>query len=272
MSEGLGRRGRLALEEVLWRRAMADPLVFLAVARTLDEHAPEGEPALRGFPLCAVCAGQEGANAVTRVEARAGVAVAVCAGHGRRHLPYIAGLTRTWQGSEILAFEKSRQMLATCWAVIVHLWAVLRRPGALVAFQSLSRAKSCELLDRAALVYAALPRELQRFGPLSDAPKARARKIEDRLTFVHEVDGRRVESRIIAIPNGRDHVRMYTFSHVLIDEAQFWENDEEFEDSYAAALATVKGGAGCLTAISSVNHAGTFHHKLCDQAGAVMVA
>lgn len=258
----VGKRERAALEELIWRRVAAEPIAFLAACRTLDEHADPSQQALRPFPVCALCALDDAANVDVVVLGEVPRQICVCRAHGREHLPYVRDVVRWWQAAEIGLNEKSRQMLMSWIMAILHLHLAMVRPGALIAFQSLNLTKAQELLERAALVYRALPLELQRFGPLSDAPKALARKIESELRFVHVIDGRKVPSRIMAIPNGPHHVRMFTFTAIFIDEAQLWERDEDFEESYAAALATVKGG-GKLTAISSVNHAGCFHYKLC---------
>lgn len=263
----LPRKERAALEELLWRGVAAEPLRFLAAARTFDEHAAAGE-AIKAFPVCARCAMDPAANVDVAVLGEPPAQISVCRAHGREHKPYFRVLTEEWLRSRRMIVPKSRQLLCSWWAVAIHLWLAMTRPG-LIAFQSLNRTKSCELLDRAALIYRTLPKELQRFGPLSDSPKAGARKVEDVLTFQHElvdpVTGavRRVPSRIMAIPNGPHHVRMYTFSAVFVDEAALWESDEDFEESYVAALATVQGG-GRLLCVSSMGAPGSFFTQLCE--------
>src|SRR5262249_39935713 len=112
-------------------------------------------------------------------------------------------------------------------------------------------------------MYTSLRREYQRFGPMSDSPKAMARKIEDAIEFKHVLPNRQVvSSYILALPCKANAVRSYTFSALFMDEAQHWESDEDFEDSYGAAQATIKGG-GRLTAISSVGHPNRYHYRLC---------
>jgi len=177
--------------------------------------------------------------------------------HGARHKPYLVDIAREWQQAEILPIEKSRHMLTTWEMVLLHLHLAMTRPGSLVAFQSLNLPKAAELVERAAIAYRGLPRELQRFGPLSDAPKARARHIEGLIEFPE------INSRLFAMPNGRNQVRMYTFTALFQDEVQFWEPDADFEDSYYAALPAVKGG-GRLTCVSTINDEGRFHHRLCE--------
>lgn len=257
-SARLTRRGRLALEELVWRRVAGDPLRFLGVVKTVNEHARAGEDAVQRFPVCGVCAGDEGANAAIEVLGRAPEAVCVCRAHGRRHKPYFRPLVRQWQAEEIVIGEKSRQLLVSWLYVELFLWRALTRAGVKVAFQSLNFDKACELVERGAFSYRTLPRELQRFGPLVDTPRATARFTEGRLEFTHPGG---VRSEIFAIPNGGNQTRMFTFTGLLMDECQFWAPDEDFEESYAAAIPTIKGG-GQLVAVSSVGAEGSYHYRL----------
>jgi len=248
----LTETARAAISEVLWREVSADPLRFLAITKTLDEHVT-GEPAIRPFPLCGVCGVDEDANERTRLD-EAGRAV--CLPHRRRHKPYIRVVSRAWQDNEILNLEKSRQVVLSWTMVGLHVWLALTRPGSLIGFQSENFPKAVELLNRAALMYDTLPEALRRWGPLSDAPKARARKIEDRIEFPE------MRSRIIALPCGPNQVRMFTWTALFMDEVQHWEPDEDFEESYTSALAAIKGG-GRLTAVSTVKHPNRYHYRLC---------
>ena len=90
----LTKTERAACAQRLWDGLCASPYVFLGLAKTLDEHAPEGEPPVRQFPLCAVCAAQAAANEV--VVLREGLSV--CAAHGRRDKPDFRGLVVGWGG------------------------------------------------------------------------------------------------------------------------------------------------------------------------------
>lgn len=280
---GLSRRERAALAELIWRRLTFDSvgeepedeagraawrlegqtratLNFLGVSRTLDEHAKDGEPAVQPFPLCAPCAKDEAANVSVVLHGDPPAALALCRAHLVRHKPYFREVVGYWHRQAAASLpalaEKSRQILLSWTFVDAHLWLAMTRPGSLIAFQSENLPKACELLNRAAVIYQTLPAELQRFGPMSDSPKAAARKIEDRIEFPE------IRSRILAIPSGPNQVRMYTFTAIFMDEAQHWEPDQDFEDSYGAALATTKGG-GRLTAISSVGHPDRYHYRLC---------
>ena len=256
----LATRERLETVDLWWRLVASDPLNFLSECLTNDEHADD---TLQPFPLCAPCARDERANDDVIVTGEQPDQRAVCRAHGVRHKPYLRPFVRTWQESEILLTEKSRQVVGSWTSVGLHLWRALTKPGALIGFQSGNHPKSRELLYRAYVMYASLPVELQRFGPMSDNPRAMARKIDDEIRITHVLpDGRKAPARILALPNGPNQVRMYTFTEIFMDECQNWESDEDFEDSYTAALATVKGG-GRLLAISSVGHPSRFHYRLC---------
>lgn len=281
----LTKRERAAVSELIWRKFVFDPvgpepaeagavaawrleghtraaLNFVGVSKTLEEHAADGDPAIQPFPMCPACAkdAQANQNWVLVPGPADWQQWSLCRAHGRRHKPYFRDVIEHWHrmaaaGLPTLA-EKSRQITLSWLFCDLHLWLAMTRPGTLIAFQSENQPKACELLTRAALIYDTLPLELQRFGRLSDSPKAKARKIEDRLEFPD------LRSRILAIPSGANQVRMYTFTAIFLDEAQHWEPDADFEDSYGAALATVKGG-GRITAISSVGHPDRYHYRLC---------
>ena len=257
----LSRRERAAYEELLWRGVVADPLNFLHVAHTVDEHAEAlGRPAIQPFPVCGACGKDPVANDAWALTGTPPLQLAVCRAHGRRHKPYFAPLVRRWQAEEQIADLKSRQLMISWLYIALYGWLALTRPGTKIAFQSQNETKAAEMVERFAIMYRLLPSALQRFGPLSDAPKAKARAITGQIAFTHPHG---VLSEIFAIPCGGNQTRMYTFTGILMDEAQFWENDEDFEESWAAAHPAVKGG-GKMTAISSVNHERCFHYRLCN--------
>lgn len=257
----LTRRERLALEELLWRRVAADPIDFLGVVKTVDEHAPQqGRDAIQPFPICAICAKDPAANVDVVLLGDPPHRLAVCRPHGRRHKPYFAPLTRRWQREELIVDEKSRQMLITWLYVLLFGHLALTTGGAKIGFQSTNETKAGKLIERFALSYRLLPKELQRFGPMSDSPKARARHTEGRVVFTHDA-ATGLTSEMFAMPCGGNQTRMHTFTGLLMDEAAFWEPDEDFEESWAAAIPTAKGG-GKIVAVSSVNTEGNFHYRL----------
>lgn len=244
-------------------------LNFLGISRTLDEHAEEqGLDAIRPFPICPACAKDETANEVLDLIGEPPYQVSVCRTHGRPHKPYFRTAVDYWhrkaaEGRPALC-EKSRQiMMSLCLGIGCHLQLALTRPGSLIGFQSETLDKARKLLMKAQTTYQSLPRELQVLGPMSDSPKARARKTEDVIEFRHrDARGAFASSYILALPCKATAVRSYTFSALFMDECQHWESDEDFEDSYGAAQATYKGG-GRLTAISSVGHPSRYHYRLC---------
>jgi hypothetical protein len=251
------RRERSILEETLWRGIERDPVVFMGIARTLDEHAEISDKGLVPFPVCARCGVDPEGNEEVVLEGPPDAAIARCRAHGIRHKPYLVTVAREWQQAEILPIEKSRHVLLSWEMVLLHLHLTMTRAGTAVGFQSLNLTKANELVERAAIIYRALPVEAQRYGPLSDSTKARARNIEGLIEFPE------INSKLFAMPNGGAQVRMYTFTALFQDEAQFWEPDDDYQESYYAALPAVKGG-GRLTAVSTINDEGRFHHRLCE--------
>lgn len=285
-------RERAAVGQAIWQRFVFEPagpepdapdarrawrvegqlrasLNFLGVAKTLDEHADElGLEPIRRFPLCPACSKDERANEDWVLVDTPPLQISRCRAHGLEHKPYFRVAMEYWHrrasdGRPALA-EKSRQiMLSWLLGVGAHLWLGLTRPGSLIGLQSETLDKARKLLMKAQTMYSTLPRELQRLGPMSDSPKARARKIEDMIEFKHrDSKGQPASSFLLAIPCKATAVRSYTFTALFQDECQHWESDEDFEDSYGAAQACVKGG-GRLAAISSVGHPDRYHHRLC---------
>lgn len=251
------RRERGLLEETLWRGIVRDPVVFLGLARTLDEHAEVSDKGLVPFPVCARCGVDPEGNVDVVLDGPPEAARAYCRAHGVRHKPYLVDIAREWQQAEILPIEKSRHVLLSWEMALLHLHLALTRPGTAVGFQSLNETKANDLVERAAIAYRSLPLEAQRYGPLSESPKARARNVTGLIEFPE------INSRLFAMPNGGNQVRMYTFTALFQDECQFWEPDADFEDSYYAALPAIKGG-GRLTCVSTINDEARFHHRLCE--------
>lgn len=291
-SRPLTPRERAAISEAIWRRFVFEPigpepleyadrrawrvegltratLNFLSVSRTIDEHADaQGVEAIRRFPICAACAKDPAGNEACELLGEPPYQISVCQAHGREHKPYFPVAVEFWhrkaaEGRPALC-EKSRQIMITlCLGVGCHLWLALTRPGSLIGVQSETLDKARKILSKIETMYRTLPRELQRLGPMSDSPKATARKTEDVVEFKHrDAQGRPASSYILALPCKATAVRSYTFSALFMDEAQHWESDEDFEDSYGAAQATIKGG-GRLTAVSSVGHPSRYHYRLC---------
>ena len=111
----------------------------------------------------------------------------------------------------------------------LYLWDTLYHPGRHNFFQSKKEDDAKELLRRARIIY----------NNLEDKPK-----VEWKNTIM-EVE--EMGSRLQAIPQGGDIIRMHTASGIYADEFAF---QEQAEDAFTAARPTVQGG-GRFTGVST---------------------
>lgn len=200
------RRTAEAVQREAWGLAKNDAVVFLKTfVRTLDEH-DEDDP-VKPFPV----------------------------------YPVIETMTRRWmslQSGQHLAIAKSRQLMATWWALAMVLWEMMRLPGRLVGVVSKKEDDAIKLLGetRLGLIYNSLPTWLQREHQM-DPTKTQA---------VLRHPGK-PPSICMAMPQGAHQARMHTFSMLVFDEAAF---QDMLEDAIIGAKPTLHGG-GKLMCISS---------------------
>jgi len=147
--------------------------------------------------------------------------------------PDLYALADRWNKERVLVVEKSRQMMGTWLFISLHLHRTCFFPGRRTFFQSKKELDAKALKDRAAFIYNRLP----------DWMKVAHEDLDVTLSFPG------LESLIWAIPQGADHIRSYTSSGILEDEAAF---QPEFPDAYAASLPSI-GKHGKLTIVSSAN-------------------
>ena len=154
--------------------------------------------------------------------------------------PYLREIVRLWQSKNLVRIEKSRQLMVSWLMAACHLHMVLAKPGKLVAWCS-KKADDADAMLRQRLwhIYLHIP------GEYAVPP---GRYVQGRIEVYH--NGSPIPtSQILAIPQGSEQLRQYTFSAIVSDEFAFQEHQEE---AYAAARPTVDGG-GKLTLISSAN-------------------
>jgi hypothetical protein len=158
---------------------------------------------------------------------------------------YLQIMCKIWTRERLVAIPKSRQMMASWLMVSLHLWDVWFNKGRLIGCMSKKEDVANELLKRMKFIHDHVPEDVW--------PKELRPKLEFVYCEVRNVD---FGSRIVALPEGADQARSYTFSRLLCDEMAFWDNAQA---TYSAAIPTL-GAHGCLTAISSA--APSFFHDI----------
>lgn len=158
-------------------------------------------------------------------------------------LPVIEELCWLWQDlkkGEHLIIAKSRQLLASWWAIALTTWECLRLPGRLGGVVSKKEDDACKLIGetRLGLIYQYLPTWLKMEHPINQT--------ESKVTFRHED---KPPSIVMAMPQGADQARMHTFSFIIWDEAAF---QDQLEPALVGAKPTLHGG-GKLLLISSAS-------------------
>lgn len=151
---------------------------------------------------------------------------------------YMPPIIDTWLKNQLVAIEKSRDMIATWLIVTLYCWDTFFHQGRQNLFQSRESSKSLELIkDRALFIYKHQPRWLQKY------------KIEfivgqNRAGMLNLPD---LNSQIIGFPQGPDQIRQYHPGGIFIDEAAF---QEKAGDAYAAIKPAIEAG-GRVTLVSS---------------------
>jgi len=201
------------LQRLAWKEARKDPCVFLRTfVKTLDEH--DAITPVKRFP----------------------------------YLPVFEHLTAKWRDllpGQHLIIAKSRQLMASWWAIAMVLHELMSKPGRLVGVVSKKESDAAKLIGetRMGVIARNLPYWLQESYP-----------IEETKTAVTVRHGRRDPPSVcLAMPQGAHQARMHTFSMLFFDEAAF---QDALEDAIVGAKPTLHGG-GRLLVVSSASP-GTF--------------
>lgn len=152
---------------------------------------------------------------------------------------------RFWQEVDTGFCEKSRQIRITWENMALDLWDVMFNPGKLTFYQSKKQPDANAILERSQFIYNALRMDpdLVEWG----IPQVRFSGEKAGTNTVMEFPAN--YSKIVAIPQGGDILRMHTASKIFSDENNF---QPEAEDAYAGAKPTVEGG-GQWIAVSTPN-------------------
>jgi hypothetical protein len=154
--------------------------------------------------------------------------------------PYLECCVREWLAYTQVAVPKSRRMMVTWLFCACYYWLARYTPGAKIGFFARKQGEketegSNELVWRAHFIHRHLPPLLR--------PRPDYDYSTGRLVF------NETQSEILALAQGADQARQYTFTGVLCDEMGFWEQAME---TYVALRPTTQGG-GRLTCVSSAN-------------------
>lgn len=163
---------------------------------------------------------------------------------------YLRDLSDLFITQDLLAIEKSRQMLVTWWACGITLWfTMFHRPvGTRVFWLSKKEKDADATLDRIKIIYDHLDPIFKEHNP-ADEP----------FTYL-KITWDKNKSGIWGLASGPDQVRQYTSSLIVMDEAAFQEKAEKV---YEAVKPSLLGG-GKLMMISSPNGKEYFYRCVKD--------
>lgn len=147
---------------------------------------------------------------------------------------YLYYVVRILQRERFTAWPKSRQVLMTWVTSAFYLHDSMWLPSRLNFVQSKKEDDADEVLERANLIYSKQPKFIKEWQPV--------RRTKCLMKFS------RNRSRMIAIPEGPEHLRSYTATGLLNDETVFQSDVEKMLTAADPSL----GKSGRLTLLSSV--------------------
>jgi hypothetical protein len=169
---------------------------------------------------------------------------------------YLAKLLDARAGHLLFAVEKSRRMYVSWFFVCIYLYDTLTQPNHANYIASRKLETSCELLGRMYQVYESIPTAIWAKKPsfiCHAGPTGQG---------FRRLDCPAVGSHCEAVAEGKDQLRQYTASNILLDEFAFWEKAEE---SWSALRPTVEGG-GHIDIVSTPE-LGSFMYELLYEGG-----
>lgn len=158
-------------------------------------------------------------------------------------MDYMPPIVEVWEKSQLMAVEKSRDMMATWLIVALFTWDTLFHFGRQHIFQSDDAPKSLELVQRVNIMYENQPKFLKDAVGRGTFSKGGSRSGE---FFIREGTE---HSEILGFPQGPDQIRYLHPSGVFQDEAAF---QTEAGAAFAAIKPAIQAG-GKFVAISSAN-------------------
>ena len=149
---------------------------------------------------------------------------------------HLYNLTRIFEREKRLIIPKSRQMTVTWLFIALYLHEAMWKPSRLIFIQSKKEQDADEVLERGFSIYQKLPTFMRNWQPLTHNKK----------TFC-EMKFSRNRSRILAVPEGPDHIRGFSPTDIFSDETCFQDDVEKMTASAMPAL----GLHGRLVMVSS---------------------
>jgi len=149
---------------------------------------------------------------------------------------YLRLLAGAWHENDLIAVPKSRQLRVTHLFTNLHGWMAMCFPGQKIAIQSKKAEDADEILERLHVSFQIMRKKH------SNISWPTHRRKQMRIIFPNG-------SILMAVSQGPDKVRQYTFSAIFSDEMAF---QADAESAFTAALPTIEGG-GKYTAVSSAN-------------------
>lgn len=158
--------------------------------------------------------------------------------------PYLPPIIDAWLKEPMLAWEKSRDMMATWTTVALFTWDTFFHEGRQNIFQSDDSTKTAELVKRAAFICKNQPSFLRNHRRI-EFSLGQTRSGELKIGGGVENGG----SEILGFPQGPDQIRQYHPSGIMLDEAAF---QIEAGEAFAAIKPSIQNGGRC-TMVSTAN-------------------
>lgn len=160
---------------------------------------------------------------------------------------YIQDICDIFQTEDLIAIEKTRQMMASWIFCGLALWDTMFKEGRRTFMMSKKEKDANALVERCKFMYSKLPQHFQ------DKYKRDPEKyLEMRWSKKNNI--------IQGVPEGADQVRSYTSSLIIMDEAAFQDKAEKVVE---AAQPSLQGG-GKLVMISTANGKEYFYRIIYD--------
>lgn len=161
---------------------------------------------------------------------------------------YIRDICDVFMTEDLIAIEKTRQMMASWIMCGLALWDTMFKEGRRTFIMSKKEKDANGLIDRIKIIYNRLPEEMKNRFP------------RDQDKYL-EVKWTKRSSIIQGMPQGPDQVRSYTASLIILDEASFQEKAEKvFEASQPSII-----GGGKFMAVSTPNGREWFWRTVYDE-------
>lgn len=160
---------------------------------------------------------------------------------------YIQDICDIFQTEDLIAIEKTRQMMASWIFCGLALWYTMFAEGRRTFLMSKKEKDANALVERCKFIYDRLPEQIK-----NDYPRDPEKYLEMRWSKRNCI--------IQGVPEGADQVRSYTSSLIIMDEAAF---QEKAEKAFEAAQPSVQGG-GKLVMLSTANGREFFWRVIVD--------